>query len=159
MRQGSLASLAVAAAVALAVGGCALPKERAAAGERWIRDDSPEGPAKLVLGVPETDALRVMMTCLPRSGAVDITIVGRTGDPAVLELHSGPVWNRYLGAGHASEENEGAVDIDLKLAAADPVLQSLADTGGLTVILGERIMVLPNAFAPAHDFLAVCRLP
>ncbi len=149
----------IALGLIFALGGCALPKERAGPGERWIRDTSPEGLATLALGVPDTDDLRVMMSCRPRSGAVDLTIVGRPGDPAVIEMHSGKVWNPYPAAGHADEENPGAVDIDLKLSAADPVLRNLADTGGLTLVFGERITVLPNAFAPAHDFLAVCRLP
>ena len=86
-------------------------------------------------------------------------MVGRTGDPAVIELHSGEVWNRYAGAGHPDEDTDGAVDIDLKLAAIDPVLVTFAATGELAVAFGSRRAVMPNAFAPAHDFLAVCRLP
>ncbi len=49
------------------------------------------------------------------------------------------------------------MDIDFALKADDPVLAHLADTGQLSVVLGRRRLILPNAFAPAHDFLAVCR--
>jgi hypothetical protein len=43
------------------------------------------------------------MTCRPQSGAVDIMIAARPGDSAGVELHSGKVWNRDQGAGHADE--------------------------------------------------------
>ena len=144
----------------LGLGGCALPAEHL---ERdgalaWIRDDIAPG-SRLILGAPETDDVRLMMMCAPRSGAVDMTISGRKGDTAIVELHSGKIWNRYRGAGHDDEES-GGVDIDIqKMAAADPVLQSFADTGELTLVFGARRAILPNAFAPAHDFLETCRLP
>ena len=143
----------------VALSGCGLPTEPASPGERWIRGDTPEGLARLELGARHTGDLRVRMTCRPHEGAVDVTVMGRPGDAALIELHSGQVWNRYMGAGHPSDETPGEVDVDLKLAAADPMLDQLAATGQLTVMFGARRTILPNAFAPAHDFLAVCRLP
>jgi hypothetical protein len=157
MRLRSFLALGVASSV---LGGCALPAQdlRRDASLSWIRDDLAPG-ARLMLGVPDSDDLRVTMFCTPRSGAVDVTIEGRRGDTAVVELHSGKIWNRYRGAGHAVEER-GGVDIDLqKLSAADPVLLAFADTGQLMIRFRDRREVLPNAFAPAHDFLAACRLP
>jgi hypothetical protein len=142
---------------ACALVGCALPTERPRLGERWGLSENPTEGAKLVLGVPDTDDVRLMMTCRPHAGEVDLTIVGRRGDPAVVELHSGDVWKRYSGAGHDDEETIGGVDIDLKLPATDPVLARLADTGDLSIVFAARRIVLPNAFASAHDFLATCR--
>ena len=144
-----------------ALAGCALPAEnlRRDPALAWILDEGPPG-ARLILGAPDSDDIRVMMTCQPHSGAVDITIAARPGDSAGVELHSGKVWNRYRGAGHADEETSGAVDVDLqKLSAADPVLAAFADTGELAVVFQLRKLVLPNAFAPAHDFMTLCRLP
>ena len=147
--------------VAAALSGCALPAEKLGrdASLSWIRDDIAPG-SRLTLGAPHGDDIRLMMICEPHSGAVDITISGRPGDGAVVELHSRKVWNRNRGAGHADEESVSGVDIDLqKLSAADPVLQSFADTGDLTVVFSARRAIMPNAFAPAHDFLETCRLP
>jgi hypothetical protein len=146
---------------AAALAGCALPAEnlRRDRSLAWILDKGPTG-ARLMLGAPDSDDIRVMMSCQPHSGAVDIMIAARPGDSAGVELHSGKVWNRYRGAGHADEETSGAVDIDLqKLSADDPVLAAFADTGDLSVVFQPRKVVLPNAFAPAHDFLAICRRP
>ncbi|HEX3364332.1 hypothetical protein [Phenylobacterium sp.] len=147
------AILALAAAAALS--GCALPADRPRM--TWGVTATREEGAKLVLGVAATDEVRLMMTCQPRSGAVTVTIVGRSGDGAVAEIHSGKIWNRYTGAGHADDEFPGAMDIDFHLDAADPVLTHIADTGEIMVILTGRRLILPNAFAPAHDFLAICR--
>jgi len=149
-----LAALALAAATTL--GGCALPTERPQLG--WGLSENPAEGVKLALGVPGTD-VRLMMTCHPHTGMVWVVVVGREGDAAVAELHSGEVWSRYAGAGHGDEETLGALDISFRLSADDPVLAHLADTGDLTVVLSDRRFVLPNAFAPAHDFLAICRAP
>jgi hypothetical protein len=149
----SLAALAIAAAVTL--GGCALPTERLRM--VWGLDENPDEGAKLALGVPGTDDIRMMMTCLPHTGVVRVVVVGRAGEGAVAELHSGEIWGRYAGAGHGDEETLGAIDIGFRLSADDPVLAHLADTGELTVVLTDRRLVLPNAFARAHDFMAICR--
>ena len=88
---------------------------------------------------------------------VEATIVGRKGDGAVIELRSDKVVGRYPGRGHEDGENVGGVDIDLKLAADDPVLANFAATGKLDIYFTSRWVRLPNAFAQAHDFLRLCR--
>jgi hypothetical protein len=139
-----------------ALGACALPTDRPGPQALWsVTADA--GEARLALGVPETDELALRMTCRPHSGEVDLTIVGRHGDPAVLELHSGEVWGRYSGAGHEDEAGLGGFDIDLKLPTSDPVLTHLGDKGELSIVFPTRRIALPNAFSQAHDFLAVCR--
>jgi hypothetical protein len=145
--------------VSLAAGllaGCALPVERPGRQELWAVSAG-AGEAKLAFGVPESEQVRLMMTCRPHSGEVLITVVGLRGDPAAFELHSGETWARYAGAGAEDEETEGAFDIEVKAAVTDPVLSRLADTGKLTVVFPTRRIVLPNAFSQAHDFLNVCR--
>lgn len=144
--------------IAAALSGCATPVEMAQGGDRWIRGDEPGEDAILRLGVPDSDNIAVTLSCKPGSGAVDISVNALSSDGAVVEFHAGKVWNRYGGSGHTDEEL-GDYVINLKLAAVDPVLQSFADTGQLTLVFPHRQDVLPNAFAPAHDFLAVCRLP
>ena len=106
--------------VALALAGCALPAERLGPEERWGLSENRTEGAKLALGVPGTDDVRLMMTCRPHGGEVKLTIVARRGDPAVVELHSGDLWKRYGGVGHDDEETLGGFDIDLRLPATDP---------------------------------------
>ena len=142
---------------ATALNGCALPADRAGQlGMSWARSDNAES-ARLVLGVPETDNVRVIAVCRPHSGEVDLTIIGRRGDGASVDLYSGKVWARYPGAGHPDEETYGAVDIDFKLSAEDPVLRQWTETGELKIVFPDRRILLPNAFGQAHDFVARCR--
>lgn len=129
------------------------------AGLAWSRADDPELGAQLVLAGPGTDDARLLLACQPGSGAVEVTVVGRREDGAILELRSGKLRNRYAGAGAPDAQIDGAFDVRARLAAADPVLARFADTGELAVILGERRTATPNGFAPAHDFLQVCELP
>jgi hypothetical protein len=149
------------AAIVLAAGAlsaCALPVQRTPRAMGWGVSASAEDGAKLVLGNPDTDEMRVTMTCRPLSGRVELTLLGWRGDPAVVELSSGKVTGRYAGAAVQDDEVEGALDIQLRLPADDPVLSRLADTGELGIVLPtKRRLRLPNAFSQAHDFLRVCR--
>lgn len=137
---------------------CATPTERVGRAAQWSVNVSGDGSeAKLALGIPDSEDVRLMMSCRPRSGEVLITVIGRPGDPATFELHSAETFARYAGAGAKDEEHEGAIDIQVKAATSDPVLQRLADTGKLTIVFPTRRIVLPNAFSAAHDFLRICR--
>lgn len=126
------------------------------AGLAWSRDDAPDKTARLVLIGADPDDLRLMMDCLPGSGAVELTVRGLREDGAIVELQSGKLDSRYPGVGAPSEDLDGAFDVRVRLAVIDPILLRLADTGQLRVKLGERRLHAPNSFAPAHDFLKVC---
>ncbi|WP_296596173.1 hypothetical protein [Phenylobacterium sp.] len=137
---------------AVLMGGCAsIPS-----GLEWARDDA-DGEARLVLLSDGPLARPVTLSCLPASGAVDLTLVGYRRDGAAIELHSGKVWNRYRGAGVAEDGPDAPLRIQARLNAADPVLVHLADTGDLTIVQGQVKTTAPNAFAPAHDFLRLCQ--
>lgn len=121
----------------------------------WKRDDTAEA-ARLVL--TRLDATPVLtLACAPGSGAVDVTLVGYRADGAVIELHARDVWNRYTAAGHAEHGPQAPLELQTRLAAADPVLTRFADTGDLTIVQGDMRLQAPNAFAPAHDVLKLCR--
>ena len=145
--------------VAAALGGCALPRERIGREMTWTLGEVTKDRTSLALGVPNSDDLRMLLSCRPLSGAVDVTVVGRRGDGAAVELRSGEIVGKYAGAGHDDEENAGGVDIDLKLSADDPLLANFAATGKLAVYFTGRWIRLPNGFAQAHDFLRLCRRP
>jgi len=146
------------AAAVLLLGGCQTLEtamaERPHSG--WTLSD--EGDAlRLSLGDPESAKVRVTLACRARSGRIDVTFIGRTGDPAVLELRSGEVIQRYAGAGHADPENPETMAMEFPVGADDPVMRRVADTGELRIAYGDRRIILPNAFAPAHDFLQACQ--
>jgi len=149
-----LRRLAFGLTAAALMGGCAHAGDK---GLQWFGDEAaPEG-AKLTLGAPETDDVRLMLICRPRSGIVELTVVGRREDGAVIELRSGKVTSRHPGAGFADEETDGAFDVRASIPADDPALLRFADTGQLVAVLGDRKIKAPNGFALGHDFLRVCR--
>jgi len=134
------------------LGGCAsIP-----AGMEWVREDTDEA-ARLVLYSGWGIERPVTLSCQPGSGAVDLSLVGLRRNGAVIEIHSGKIWNRYAGAGLAEDGPDAPLEIQAKLNAADPVLANIADTGELTLLQGDVRTRAPNAFAPAHDLLRVCR--
>jgi len=142
------------ALLAATLGGCATSPERLS----WFFSQDRQEGAKLVLGVPDSDDLRVLAHCQPHSGDIRLTIFGRRGDPPIVELHSGKLWKRYGGGGiDEDEESVGAVDLQFQLRADDPILARVADTGDLKIKLGRRWIALPNGFAQEHDFILACR--
>lgn len=112
---------------------------------------------RLSLGNPSGKKVRVTLACRAHSGRIDFIFVGHTGDPALLELRSGELIQRYPGAGHADLDNPDTMLMEFPVSADDPVMRRLADTGELRIAYGDRRIILPNAFAPAHDFLRACR--
>jgi hypothetical protein len=157
MRSPALLGLALAAAL----GGCQtvgkavgdLAAEHPHGG--WSLDEDADG-LRLWLGEPN-QKVQVALTCRVRSGLIDFTLAGREGDPAVMELRSGELLKRYPGAGHADPDQPGVMLIEVPVNADDAVMRRVADTGQLRIVFGDRRIHLPNAFAPAHDFLRACR--
>lgn len=138
-------------ALAIALGGCAAPTVKGAKlGLAWQREDG-DGAARLALSDQ-----RLTLACRTGSGAVDVAVLGSLSAGAVLEIHSGKLWNTYPGAGYG----QGRIRVlQTRLAAADPVLLAFADTGDLSVVFDDQRFVAPHDFAKAHDFIAACRLP
>ncbi|MBS0333564.1 MAG: hypothetical protein JSS35_12425 [Proteobacteria bacterium] len=114
---------------------------------------------RLSLGDPGVDEVRVVLTCRMRSGWVDFIVAGRKGDPALMELESGDIVKRYAGAGHDDPDSPDGLLVEFPVDASDAVMRRVSDTGQLRIVFGDRHIFLPNAFAPAHDFLRACRAP
>jgi len=110
---------------ASALGACAAT-DRVGPDMTWGLFENPHEGAKLVLGVPETDHVLLMMTCRPHSGRIALTVIGRTDDPAAVDLQSGKLRGHYSGVGVADDEIEGGRDIELNLTTDDPVIARLA---------------------------------
>jgi hypothetical protein len=100
----------------------------------WMRAADPHEGAMLVLGGAEgTEDVLSMLACQPGAGFVDVTVVEREGDSVVIQMRAGRDCNRYPSAVRMDERNPDVVDIQLKMAAIDPALQSFADTGQMMV--------------------------
>ena len=119
--------------VAAALSGCALPRERIGREMTSGLGVATKDFAGLALAVPDSDNFRMLLSCRPLSGVVDLTVFGLPSDGALVELRSGEVIGKYAGAGHDDEVNIGGVDIDLQLSADDPVLVNFAVTGKLAI--------------------------
>lgn len=138
--------------VAALLGGCAtIPRDMA-----WVREDAADA-ARLVLHKGWMIQRPLTLSCRPGSGTVDVTLVGLRRDGAVIELQSAKLVGRYAGAGLAEYGSDAPLEIRTTIPLTDPILTSFANTGDLAVVQGRVRMPTPNAFAPAHDFLAVCR--
>ena len=151
--RGLMAVAMAAATLPGVLGGCATAPEPMS----WFYSEDRDEGAKLMLGVANSDDIRLMALCHPHSGKIRLTVFGRHGDTPVLGLVSGKLQSRYPGAGvEQDEESLGGVSLQFDVPADDPVLRRVADTGELTVFLGERRLEIPNGFAQEHDFLRVC---
>lgn len=137
--------------------GCTFGPDSRAPGVTWTRTEDAGESVRLVAAADGPGGVRLVMECTPHSGVVDLTVIGRPGDPALVILRSGKVESRHPGAGVASAGADGAMDIQAQVPADDPALARFAETGELGVALGQRRIALPNGFAPGHDFLNACR--
>lgn len=147
-------------AAAVMLGGCATVSTLTAERPHTHWDLSEHGDELwLRLGEPHGNKAQVTLTCRVRSGRIDFTLAGREGDPAVMELRSGEIIRRYAGAGQADPEDASVMLVEFPVDAGDPVMRRVADTGELRIAFLDRRIILPNAFAPAHDFLRACRAP
>ena len=137
--------------------GCALGPDRRGPEVTWARIEDAGASVRLVAAADGPGGVRLVMECAPHSGIVDLTVIGRLGDAALVVLRSGKVESRHPGAGVADIDLDGAMDVQTQVPADDPALSRFADTGELGVALGRRRIALPNGFAPGHDFLNACR--
>jgi hypothetical protein len=111
--------------------------------------------AKLAFGQPQSDNVLLMMTCQPKSGQVLVSANAPTKVRPVLELSSRGTKGRYMGAiGPAL--GEGTV-IEAQARAADPVLQSFANTGDLAIMIDGQRTAVPGDRAKVREFLTSCR--
>ncbi|MGZ3377446.1 MAG: hypothetical protein ACXU8S_12685 [Phenylobacterium sp.] len=152
--RGLMAMAMLAVALPGALSGCATAPEPMS----WFYSESRDEGAKLMLGVANSDDIRLMAICRPHSGQIRLTVFGRQGDAPILRLVSGKLQSRYPGAGVEDDgESLGGASLQFQVPADDPVLTRVADTGELALFLGERRVPMPNGFAQQHDFLRVCQ--
>ena len=129
---------------------------QATTGMAWFLDATESEGAKLAFGAPSSDNVLLMMTCKPRSGAVQVSLMGFEGGRAPsLQLASGGAVARL-----AAQSAPGlhAPILEATARASDPVLASFARTGQLAVGAGARPTALPAADrAQSRRFVESCR--
>ena len=142
--------------------GCAheQPASLGAPGMAWelTPASGPADEAKLAYGVPDSDAVELMLTCRPKSGGVTIATFGPSA-PArpVLTVTSGTVSTRLPASAENNEAGEGVL-ISATAPVGDPALRAFARTGKLAVgVRGGHGTLPPADPGVAGRFLAGCR--
>jgi len=124
-------------------------------GMAWSLNHVEGEGAKLAFGLPQSDNVLLMMSCEPNSGEVLVSANAPTRVRPVLELASGGIKARYMGAiGPAL--GEGTV-IEAQAQAADPVFASFAKSGDLALTIDGQRTAVPGDRAKAHEFVNACR--
>lgn len=130
------------------------PPTPAAAGMAWSLTTTPEEGAKLAYGAPDTDNLVLMLTCLPKSGEVQVWLMGaEAAKPGSLILSSGERTARFP----VRRSDDGYEALHAAAPASDAVFASFAGAGTLGFSLDGRRTVLPAAGGDARKFVASCR--
>lgn len=128
--------------LALALG-AAQPAEAA----RWVWSlYDGEGSVALAHEVPDTDQLRAVLECAPRSGVARVTVFGAAERPAFVTLASG--------SASAASERVEADGLAAALRLDHPVFQAFVASGRLTVSAGESSTVVA---VPAADRAKLAR--
>ena len=145
----------IASLVALgALAACAHESPPPAVGMAWSLTSTPEEGAKLAYGAPDTDNLVLMLTCLPKSGEVQVWLMGAdAANPGALVLSSGERTARIP----ARRSEDGYQAFHAAAPATDAVFTSFAGAGTLGFALGGRRTVLPGAGGDARKFVVSCR--
>ena len=125
-----------------------------AAGMTWSLTSTPQEGAKLAYGAPDTDNLILMLTCLPKSGEVQVWLMGAEGaKPGSLVLTAGGRTAQLP----VRKSQDGYEALFAAAPATDPVFARFSGAGTLGVSLDGRRTALPGAGDKARKFVASCR--
>lgn len=155
MRRRSLFSVFA----ALGLTACAHPMTPVATAPdmAWSLTHAEGEGAKLAYGQPQTDNVLLMLTCAPRSGAVQVSMTAPEGTGATaLKLSSGGRSARLKGESAPSGLGDGLL-VEAQTRADDPVLAKFAQSGELAVAVGARRTELPADPDKSRRFVESCR--
>ena len=150
MRRRTIASLMFATLLAA----CAHQGAERPAGMAWSLTSTEREGAKLTYGQPDSDNLDLMLTCLPKSGQVQVWLMGpdMTKETA-LNLRSGGRVDHL-----PARVDTDSYDVLRAVAPADAaVFATFAETGRIGASTAQQPSLLPSAGATAARFLASCR--
>jgi hypothetical protein len=144
----SLIAVLMLAACAHEGGGAAEP------GMAWSLTSNKEEGSKLGYGAPDTDNLVLMLVCQPKSGQVQVWLMGPAGEKATrLVLSSGGRTARVP----RRSDGDGYEALHATVPANDAVFTGFASTGTLGFSVEGRHGSLPGAGANATKFVESCR--
>jgi len=123
----------------------------------WSLSHAEGEGAKLAYGQPQTDNVLLMLTCAPRSGAVQVSMTAPDGAAAqALKLSSGGRSAKLAGQTAPSGLGDGLL-VEAEARADDPVRARFAENGELAVAVGARWTKLPADPEKSRRFLDSCR--
>ena len=145
----------IASLVALgALTACAHEGPPPAAGMAWSLSSTPEEGAKLAYGAPDSDNIELMLTCLPKSGQVQVWVIGPDLSTATsIQLRSGEIKARLP----TLPAEDGYETLHAIAPADGPMFTSFARTGRIGASASANPSLLPTAGPYAARFLAACR--
>jgi len=139
---------------ALMLAACAHEGGSAPPGMTWSLTSTKDEGSKLGYGAPDTDNLVLMLECQPKSGQVQVWLMGPAAEkPIPLVLSSGGRTARLDGR----SDGDGYEAIHATVPANDAVFTGFASTGTLGFSVEGRRGSLPGAGANAHKFVESCR--
>ncbi|WP_369058917.1 hypothetical protein ABOZ73_14860 [Caulobacter sp. 73W] len=116
----------------LGLGACAHDRGETAAGYSWIYLENQSEGAKLAYGLPNSDAILLMMTCKPGSRTVDLSMISADKKPEFI-LISRKTQERVVGRS-VPDMMSGAQLIEASSRADGAALSSFDRTGDLAVV-------------------------
>ena len=123
-------------------------------GMTWLLTSNKEEGSKLGYGAPDSDNLVLMLVCQPKSGQVQVWLMGPAAEKATpLVLSSGGRTARVSG----QSDGDGYEALHATVPANDGVFTGFASTGTLGFSVEGRHGSLPGASANAHKFVESCR--
>lgn len=131
----------------------------AAGGMAWSLSHTDSEGAKLAYGLPQSDAVLLMMSCRPGSGRVLLSMTAPEGAAGTLEMTSRRDRTRLQGQVTPGMA-EGVVYVEAAIDAEAPALKGFERSGDLVVFEGGRRAALPARGAEQQDvgrFFAACR--
>lgn len=118
-----------------------LSAPRPAPGLDWhFQHDGAYG--KLTYGPKDSDDVRLILTCSPKSGQVTVAhsvAAAQAGTPPTLTLVSGTAKAVWLATTRPSPQDAGSTELSATASTTDPVLRAFARRGWVTVVTGPQI--------------------
>lgn len=133
---------------------------------QWLFSTSGDR-ARLVFGIPETDASEFVASCTLRSSTVDILLDRsapevQPGTPVPVSLAAGDFSKTYTASGTEMSELSGRSHPELQLPTSDPLWPALIKENVLSISIGSRTsyaLSLQGSAVQARQFLAACNPP
>jgi hypothetical protein len=108
-----------------------------------------DGKAKLAYGAPNSDDVRMMMTCAKGSGKLSVTrtvTAQEAGTPPILALASGSARGRWLATAAPADDQAGRTQLTIALTTSEPMMEAFQRNGWIEAMNadGKKVGMAPQ---------------